>query len=219
MELIGCPETSVRHYHYPLRNNPEERSSHLLRGGSLKSRRDVPIHAIQEQRRSKSTAPVILNVGTICEWVVNFRTRLLETRGKSLQHALNTRLGGPQSLSETLSYSLLTYRLCNSDSQGNHGNEVNHPNHKNNGNQDKQKINGNFSIHGKYRDNDNFGTKMLIKLVPLHIKRNVSTKISHNIQHQFSLKIHPVGVELFHEDRRTGDESKGWVSQFLCVGA
>ena len=23
----GCPETSVRNYHYPLRNNPEERSS------------------------------------------------------------------------------------------------------------------------------------------------------------------------------------------------
>ena len=26
-------------YHYSLRNNPEERSSHLLRGGSLKSRK------------------------------------------------------------------------------------------------------------------------------------------------------------------------------------
>jgi hypothetical protein len=24
---IGCPETSVRNYHYSLRNNPEERSS------------------------------------------------------------------------------------------------------------------------------------------------------------------------------------------------
>jgi len=23
---IGCPETLVRNYHYPLRNNPEERS-------------------------------------------------------------------------------------------------------------------------------------------------------------------------------------------------
>jgi len=38
MGLIGCPETSVRNYHYTLRNNPEERSSNLLRGGSLKSR-------------------------------------------------------------------------------------------------------------------------------------------------------------------------------------
>jgi hypothetical protein len=29
---------SVRNYHYSLRNDPEERSSQLLRGGSLKSR-------------------------------------------------------------------------------------------------------------------------------------------------------------------------------------
>jgi len=38
MTPIGLPETSVRNYHYSLRNDPEERSSHLLRGGSLKSR-------------------------------------------------------------------------------------------------------------------------------------------------------------------------------------
>ena len=30
---------SVRNYHYSLRNNAEERDSHLLRGGSLKSRK------------------------------------------------------------------------------------------------------------------------------------------------------------------------------------
>ena len=35
---VGCPETSARNYHYSLRNNPEERSFHLFRGGSLKSR-------------------------------------------------------------------------------------------------------------------------------------------------------------------------------------
>ena len=35
---IGCPETSVRNCHYSLRNGPEERSSHLLRGGGLKTR-------------------------------------------------------------------------------------------------------------------------------------------------------------------------------------
>ena len=34
-----CPETSVKNYRYSLRNDPEERSSHPLRGGSLKSRR------------------------------------------------------------------------------------------------------------------------------------------------------------------------------------
>jgi len=38
MGLIICPETSWRNSHHSLRNNPEERSSHPLRGGSLKSR-------------------------------------------------------------------------------------------------------------------------------------------------------------------------------------
>jgi len=37
MGPIVCPETPVRNYHYPPRNSPEERSSQLLRGGSLKS--------------------------------------------------------------------------------------------------------------------------------------------------------------------------------------
>jgi hypothetical protein len=36
---LRCPETSVRNYHYSLRNSPEERSSHLLRSGSLKARK------------------------------------------------------------------------------------------------------------------------------------------------------------------------------------
>jgi len=35
---FGCPEISVRNDHHSLRNNPEERSSQLLRGRSLKSR-------------------------------------------------------------------------------------------------------------------------------------------------------------------------------------
>jgi hypothetical protein len=39
MESIRCSETSVRKRHYPLINDPEERGSHVLRGGSLKSRR------------------------------------------------------------------------------------------------------------------------------------------------------------------------------------
>jgi hypothetical protein len=37
MGQIGCPETSVRNYHYSIRNNPKERSSNILRGGSVKS--------------------------------------------------------------------------------------------------------------------------------------------------------------------------------------
>jgi len=39
MGPIGCLETSVRNCHHSLRNNSEDRSSHLLRGGSLKSHR------------------------------------------------------------------------------------------------------------------------------------------------------------------------------------
>jgi hypothetical protein len=38
MGPISCPETPVRNYHYSLRNSPEERTYHLLRGGVLKSR-------------------------------------------------------------------------------------------------------------------------------------------------------------------------------------
>jgi hypothetical protein len=38
MGPIGCPETSVINSHCSLSNDPEEHSSHLLRGGSLKPR-------------------------------------------------------------------------------------------------------------------------------------------------------------------------------------
>ena len=41
MGPTDCPETSVINYHYWLRNSPEERSSHLLGGGSLKSRINI----------------------------------------------------------------------------------------------------------------------------------------------------------------------------------
>ena len=37
MGQIGCPETSVRNYHYSLCKSPEDSSSDLLRGRSLKS--------------------------------------------------------------------------------------------------------------------------------------------------------------------------------------
>jgi len=37
MVPIGT-ETSARNCHYSVRNNPEDRSSHRLRGGTLKSR-------------------------------------------------------------------------------------------------------------------------------------------------------------------------------------
>jgi hypothetical protein len=41
MEPKGYPETSVRIYNYSLRNNPEQRSIHLLQGGSLKVSKKV----------------------------------------------------------------------------------------------------------------------------------------------------------------------------------
>ena len=41
MGPTGCLETSVRNCHYCVRNNPEERSSQLLRGGSLKLRTEL----------------------------------------------------------------------------------------------------------------------------------------------------------------------------------
>jgi len=37
MGPIGCPKTSVKNYHYTLRQITEERGYDLLRGGSLKS--------------------------------------------------------------------------------------------------------------------------------------------------------------------------------------
>jgi len=42
MGLIGSPETSVSNYHCWLLNSPDVRSYHLLRGGSLKSRKMSP---------------------------------------------------------------------------------------------------------------------------------------------------------------------------------
>jgi hypothetical protein len=42
MEPTGCSETSVRNYLNSLRNDPEERSSRLLRGGSQKN----PTHSL-----------------------------------------------------------------------------------------------------------------------------------------------------------------------------
>jgi len=38
MGPVGCPETPVGNYEYSLRNKPEERICHVLRGGSLKLR-------------------------------------------------------------------------------------------------------------------------------------------------------------------------------------
>jgi len=37
MGPVSCPEMSLQNYDYLLCNNPEERNSHLLNSGSLKS--------------------------------------------------------------------------------------------------------------------------------------------------------------------------------------
>jgi len=42
MGPLGCPETSVRNYHYSLRDNVEQRSANLLYGGSLYT--DLHLH-------------------------------------------------------------------------------------------------------------------------------------------------------------------------------
>jgi len=49
-------ETSLKNYHYMLCNNPEERRSHILRGGSLESR--IPTHVFQT---SSLTSCLIIN--------------------------------------------------------------------------------------------------------------------------------------------------------------
>jgi hypothetical protein len=44
----GCREMAVKNYHYSLRNDPEECSSQLLRGGSLNSRTAVTFHTLSQ---------------------------------------------------------------------------------------------------------------------------------------------------------------------------
>ena len=59
---IGCLETSVRNYHYSLRNNPEERSSHLRSSGNLNPNCSSPWRAFP---RSTVSRPSLSRV-TLC---------------------------------------------------------------------------------------------------------------------------------------------------------
>ena len=64
MGPICCPETSLRNYHYSLRNNPEELSSQILRGVSLKSHNNkiVPLTSLNKYLYSgKGEINVIIN--------------------------------------------------------------------------------------------------------------------------------------------------------------
>jgi len=53
----------------------------------------VPVHALKAYSGSRGVAPLIFNLGTRWNWVVNFMP------GKKLRYQLNMRLGGPHSRS------------------------------------------------------------------------------------------------------------------------
>jgi len=57
MGPIASPEAPVRNYHCTLHNDSEERSSHLLRSGSLKSRRKGYLKQVHAEE------PQILDLG------------------------------------------------------------------------------------------------------------------------------------------------------------
>jgi len=65
MGPIGYPETPVINYHHSLSNDPEERSFHLLRGGSQKSHKaPIPIPTIW--RITSSTPQKENRVNCLC---------------------------------------------------------------------------------------------------------------------------------------------------------
>ena len=67
MGPIGCRETSARNYHYWLRNNAEEPSSHLLRSGSLTSRTSWVSLMMEAASYSEKLAPCTNVHGVIYE--------------------------------------------------------------------------------------------------------------------------------------------------------
>ena len=65
MGPISRPETSVRNYRYSLRNSPEGRSSHLLRGGSLKTQTIIflwHLHSLFQISHKNSTLDQAVSV-------------------------------------------------------------------------------------------------------------------------------------------------------------
>jgi len=68
MGPISCPETSEKNHNYLQHNNPEERSSYLLREGSLKSGSSLVVYWKRMERdgitklRIKGTAPYVLRL-------------------------------------------------------------------------------------------------------------------------------------------------------------
>jgi hypothetical protein len=68
MVPIGCPETSVRNYDYLLRNNPEERSSNLHLGGSLKSRVEILVRDIYILCNEVHSSVILPFISGRCLW-------------------------------------------------------------------------------------------------------------------------------------------------------
>jgi hypothetical protein len=87
MVPIGCPETSVRNYHYSPRNNPEERSSHLMPSCAY----------CNDKEGSTGIVPLNLSPGSTDELSASRSVPFaLQTE---LRHPFKWKLGGPQSRS------------------------------------------------------------------------------------------------------------------------
>ena len=71
---------SVRKYHYSLRNNPEERSSHPLRGGSLKSRTEFFVSSEKFQMK------VVQKINTVIPKIEPCRSLIHRRRNSQIGH-------------------------------------------------------------------------------------------------------------------------------------
>jgi len=70
-----------KNYDYALRNNPEERRSHLLRGGSLKSRIAWPVCPNNKSEKM----PKRRNLNLILSIIPEFAWKLIETTKNLIQ--------------------------------------------------------------------------------------------------------------------------------------
>ena len=87
MVPIGCPEASVRNYHYSPRNNPEERSSHLKPSCAY----------YKDKEGSTGIVPLNLSPGSTDEWSASRSVPFaLQTEPR---HPFKWKFGGPQSRS------------------------------------------------------------------------------------------------------------------------
>jgi len=93
MGPIGCPETSERNYGSTLRNNPEERRSHLLSGECLKSRIFICLYqdyALQN-RHYAETCTLLGHYTTNCGFTTTSRRKPELRHAWWSEHALRVR--------------------------------------------------------------------------------------------------------------------------------